>query len=307
MTTKTETKDIEKRELSVSERFTQMIFKEFSALSGNGFSFTQEQKTLAQHLFVIIDSELQKAETDRQEKGKKDKLPVIWANVNMQKLAKDAVHRINLGLDAFIENHIHIVPYFINNDKKYHITLSIGYIGMEYYRCNMAIKQPKDIRYELVYENDIFKPIKKDINHEIESYQFEIPKPFDRGEIVGGFGYISYEDPTENKLIELTKKDFKKAEDCAPSKKFWTTWPERQCYKTIVRRTTAKIPPDPKKINQSYLFVEKDDQEEMILQEIEENANKTPIDILSTELENEQEQAEETEQKTATENKGPDF
>lgn len=307
MSTKTESKKIEKKELTVSERFTQMIMREFANVSGNGVKLSPSKKQLTQHLFIAIDSKLHEYELRRIEKNQKDKLPIVWANVNMQKLAKDAIHRINLGLDAFIENHIQIIPFYIKSDKKYTIDLGIGFVGKDYYRRKMAIDPPKNVIYELVYKNDKFKPVKKDINNKIEAYIFEIAEDaFNRGETVGGFGYIEYEDPTKNKLVLISEKEFKKAESCAPTDVFWKKWPENMKYKTTVLRTTAKIQPDPEKINESYMIVENDDQEKRILAEIEENANKKVIDIKTEEKDEAQgNEPEENETEEQGSNKPP--
>ena len=57
-------------------------------------------------------------------------------------------------------------------------------------------------------------------------------------------------------------------------------------YKTMVRATCKKVPLDPKKINESYIYVMEtsenyyvENQEDKVSQEIEENANKEMIDI----------------------------
>lgn len=265
-------------EKSISERFCSMVMQQFQAAFGNGMKFTPYQKELAQHLYLRIDHALQEAETKRIKNGEK-KSPYTWENINLPKLAIDAVHRINLGLDGLIDNHISPVAYWNSRAGKYNLNLQIGYVGKDYYRRKMAIDPPVDVIYELIYSKDEFTPIKKDVDHEIETYKLKINNPWDRGEVVGGFGYIIYSDPKKNKLIPVSEKDFQKSESCAPSKEFWKTNPIPMRYKTIVHRTTDKIPPDPEKINKSYMIVEQDDIEETILGQIEDNANKKPIDI----------------------------
>ena len=177
----------------------------------------------------------------------------------MTKLALDAVHRIGLGLDALIPNHLHPIPYFNKRLKKYDLDLRLGYVGKDYCRRELAIEKPLDIRYELVYTNDVFKPLMKSSQYSIEDYQFEIPKPFDRGEVIGGFGYIMYDDTIKNKLIIVPLKEFEKAEKIAKTQDFWgeSNWKERMQYKTLVHRVTDKLPIDPKKLNiKSYAYVE---------------------------------------------------
>lgn len=259
---------------TVSERFTAIIIKEFSGTVGK-LEMTSYQKRLAQHLFIKIDLSLKELEKKREEKG--EGLPISWANINMNKLAIDAVHRIELGLDALIPNHISPIPYFNKRLGKYDLDLRIGYSGKDYYRRQMAMDPPKDIVYELVHKNDIFKPIKASFKNPLESYEFEIPKPFDRGEIVGGFAYVTYDDSKKNKLIIVTEKEFAKSEAKAQTKTFWQDHPEQMRFKTIVNRATNKLQIDPEKVNASFNFVEEQediDDAAIVQAQIESKANK---------------------------------
>lgn len=243
---------------SAGERFTGAIMREFGASTSTSVTLTEKQKRLAQHLFVKLDVTLKTFEMKREG----DKAPFIWNNVNMEKLAMDAMHRIELGLDALIPNHLSPIPYFNNTTKKYDIDLRIGFVGKDYYRRSIALVQPKDIVYELVHESDKFVPKKKSLSNAVESYEFEITAPFNRGKVVGGFGYIMYEDATMNKLVIVTNDDFEKAKKAAASKKFWDGFPTEMKYKTLVHRVTEKIIIDPSKVNISHLIVENQEAEE---------------------------------------------
>lgn len=268
------------KEKSISERFMDMVVREFKDLAGgNGLQLTPVQKRLAQHLFISIDHALQSFEKKRLATNQKDKAPFEWSNVNLAKLATDAIHRINLGLDALIPNHISPIPYFNGKEKKYDLDLRVGYVGKDYYRRKMALYEPMDIFYELVYSNDNFTPLKKSIKNEIESYEFEIKEPFNRGNIIGGFGYVMYEDSRKNKLVIVSEAAFKKAEKNAKSSNFWKDYPIEMRYKTLVHRVTDKLAVDPEKINESYAIVEEDDMETKLLEDIDANANREPIDI----------------------------
>lgn len=263
---------------TVSERFTALIINEFSGTVGK-LEMSAYQKRLAQHLFIKIDTSLKELEKKRIENSK-DALPLLWANINMEKLAIDAIHRIELGLDALIPNHISPIPYWNNRLKKYDLDLRIGYAGKDYYHRQMALDPPEDIIYELVYKNDLFKPIKASSKNPTESYEFEVPKPFDRGEVVGGFAYIVYKDSKKNKLIIVTEKDFLSSKAKAQAKEFWEGHPEAMRFKTIVNRATSKLQIDPEKVNASFTFVEQqediDDAME-VQSNIEEKANKGEI------------------------------
>ena len=257
-----------------SQRFTNMVIKEFGAQVGT-LELDHYQSKLAQHLFIGIDKALTTLEAKRIKDGHTRKAPMIWKNVNMAKLSIDSVHRIHLGLDALIPNHIHVVPYFNTALQVYDLDLTIGYAGKDYYRRKMAVVEPLDIRYELVRETDVFKATFKDCNNDVESYVFEIKNPFKRGKVIGGFGYIEYEYPTMNRLVLVDMDSMNKSKAAAKSKTFWSNHPERMQNVVLVRRTTDHLNIDPRKVNASYLSVELDDNHT----EIQSNANQELIDI----------------------------
>jgi len=260
-----------------STKFVAAVSRQFAAEIGSALAFTEYEKTLAQHLFVKIDNSLKEFEAKRNDQNKP---AYIWANVNMNKLAIDAVHRVNLGLDALIPNHIHTIPYLNGATKKYDIDLQIGYAGKDFYRRDAAIDKPVGVIYELVYSTDVFKPHKKSLNNQIESYEFEITNPFNRGNVIGGFGYVMYAEPRNNFLVIVTEDDFKKSESAAKSKEFWNKYPVEMRFKTLVNRTTAKLNLDPRKVNsKSYAYVEGQEQEDRVQREIAEHANSEVIDI----------------------------
>jgi len=79
--------------------------------------------------------------------------------------------------------------------------------------------------------------------------------------------------------VIVTKADFDKSRESAQSDTFWKNHEEQMQFKTLVHRVTAKIPIDPMKVNASFLNVEIDDTVAASEREIDENANKTPVDI----------------------------
>lgn len=272
-----EEQTLAKVEPTYSQRFTNMVVREFGQVVGN-LEMSPYQERLAQHLFIGVDMALKKLEVDRLKKDA-NKLPVIWSNVNMEKLAIDAVHRVELGLDALIPNHIHTIPYLNGKTKKYDLDLQIGYVGKDYYKRKMAINPPSDIIYHLVHENDTFEPMMKSAKNACESYKFEISDPFARGAVVGGFGYITYDDPALNQLVIVPKASFDKSQKKAQSTAFWAPYTEEMQMVALVRRVTAKLNIDPEKTNTSFMQVEIDDAIRMAEQDRDENANGDIVDI----------------------------
>lgn len=265
-----------------SERFLKNVETQFAAEAGAPMAFSDYEKTLAQHLFLKVDNVLKDLETKRLAASKPYGESYTWQNVNMRKLALDAVHRVQLGLDALVPNHIHPVPYFNKREGKYDLDLRVGYVGKAYYRQQVAVDVPVGIVYELVYSTDEFIPLKKSFSNEIESYEFNIKNAFDRGDIVGGFGYIIYDDPKKNTLIMVGEKDFEKSKKAAQSDAFWSKHPVEMRYKTLVHRVTDKLQVDPKKVNATaYAYVENQEEEAVVRREINENANKEILDVES--------------------------
>ena len=279
-----ENTQLEKSEETYSQRFTAMVVREFGSQVGT-LELSPYQQVLAKHLFIGIDKALRDQEAKRVKDGR-DTMPLVWSNVNMQKLAIDAVHRIELGLDALIPNHIHMVPYWNKKLNKYDLDLAIGYVGKDYYKREMAIEKPVNIIYELVHETDTFKPLMKSATNEIESYEFAVNNAFQRGPVIGGFGYIMYEDPTKNKLVLVSKDSMNKSKGLAKTNTFWSAYEENMQMVVVVRRVTAELKVDPKKVNASYMAVEYDDNRA----EIERSANQDVIDIEAETGESKQEE-----------------
>jgi len=243
---------------TLATRFVDNVMLEFSQQVGKPLSLTQIEKTLAQHLYLKIDSSLSALEAKRISTNN-NTLPFVWQNINMKQLALDCAHRVNLGLDGLIPNHIHCIPYRSKHDKgTYDLDLRIGYVGELYCVKTAAMEQPKKIEIELVYSSDEFQAIKTDMKNESETYEFKIVKPFNRGEIIGGFGYIRYEDSHLNKLILVTMAEFKKAESMG-NKDFWSRSRTDMMYKTIVHRVVKHIDLDPEKINSSFEVLNQED------------------------------------------------
>jgi recombination protein RecT len=262
MTTKPETQGqttaVATEKDSPSARFTNGMMREFGNIAGSPVELTPEQRRLAQHLFLKIDTSLKELEVKRLAKpeDKRNSTPILWQNLNMQKLAIDAMRRVELGLDALIANHIHPIPYWNSKEGKYDLDLRIGYVGKDFYKRRFALDPPKDVRYQLVYATDTFTPIMKSAGNPVESYEFGVVNPWERGEVVGGFAYLIYEDETKNHLILIASKQFEQSE-AKGNKEFWLG-PNREdmLYKTIVNRAMGKLNPDPSKTPESYQIIE---------------------------------------------------
>lgn len=297
----TETKEIAQKEKSMSERFMNKVMLEFTSGVGE-LALTNFQKRLAQNYFIALDASLKAAEQKRQaKKNNQDPVPITWANVNMESLARNVVAYARIGLDPAQKNHINMVPYKNNSTGKYDIGFLEGYRGLELKAVKYGLDVPDHVIVELVYSKDKFKPIKKDHRNEYETFEFEVENPFDRGEIVGGFYYHLYKDcPQKNKLVVFTKKDIEKRKPAYASVEFWggekdvwkdgkkvgkeqvEGWYEKMAWKTIYRAAYNDITIDSQKIDDDYLRLKQMEEtvtEAKVAAEIAENANGEVIDI----------------------------
>ena len=303
----TPTNETKSEQLAASERFTNQVYKEFGSNVSGMMSVTDYQRTLIQGYFIVIDRALKNAEEERLRKNaantdhKYDNdLAVNWNTVNLSDLALDLVRYARIGLDMTQENMLYPVPYKNKKKNIYDITLMEGYNGKRYIAEKYGLDVPINVTVEVVYSSDVFKPIKKSRLSPIDSYEFEIVKPFNRGNIVGGFAYHEFEDPTKNKLIIMTMADIEKRKPKYASANFWggtkiekvngkneevecEGWLHEMVYKTIVREAygARQIPRDPKKIDDNYQYIKMREAHYAEIEataEIEANANQKLID-----------------------------
>lgn len=295
-----------------SQRFTNLVISEFGLSTAAPIQLNDKQKRLMQGYFIIIDRTLKDAEVKRIARNENNSnhqydntIPYDWEHINMRDLALDAVHAARMGLDMQEEAHLYPIPYANKKKGCYDITFVTGYAGKQYKATKYALKPPKAVTIEVVYSTDTFKPYKKSRTNACDTYDFEITNPFARGEIVGGFGYIEYENPAENELVIMSLDDIKKRAQKG-STEFWGTkmtgkqvttwengkkvtkdadgWSDEMVRKTIVREVYSKkhIPIDPAKLDDDYQhFAEREVEyaQAEIDAEAADNANTTPIDI----------------------------
>lgn len=300
--------------LSNGELFTQKVLKEFSGNVSGILQVTDYQRQLIQGYFIAIDRALKTAEEARVRKNANNSDhkcdnndPIGWGTVDLNTLALDVMQYARMGLDMMQDNHLFAIPFKDNNrtcqagTKMYVVNLMPGYNGIQYIAEKYALDKPISVTTELVYDTDTFKPLKKNRENRVESYEFEINNAFDRGSIVGGFGYIEYQDPTKNKLVIMTLKDILKRKPKNASGEFWggkktewsggkrtevetEGWFEEMCLKTIKREvySAKNMPRDPKKIDDAYQYMRLQEMRlaEMEAQEvIEANAGQEVIDM----------------------------
>lgn len=274
--------EVAKQQESVSKRFTELVIKEFTSSVG-GAEVTDMQRSLIQGYFIGCDNALASAEADRIKAGNKDKLPLVWSNVSVDStLAQNIITYAKLGLDMSVANHLFAIPRMNNKTGKYQLSFQPGYKGREIVSRRYSYDPIVDITYGLIYSTDKFVARKRDAKNEFDNYELEITNPFNRGDVVGGFGYVTYENKSQNTLVLMSKAQIDKRRDKAMSKTFWSSWYEEMALKTVAIATCKTVTIDPKKVDDNYrALLKADDTEMQLADEVITNANGEIIDIES--------------------------
>lgn len=236
---------------SMSESFVAKIIKE--GIGNPDFSVTPAQRDLIQGYFVAMDHTLT-------QQG------ITWSDVIVDyKLAQDLMVCAQMGFDMRAEGMLYAVPRKDNHQGgKHRFTIQKGYKGRVFMAQKYAVGNLQDITVHLVYENDLFTPHFKDANHDFDTFEYNPPKNcfVDRGKMVGGFAYISYDNPIQNKLIIMSAAEINKRKAVAMSTKFWDKWPEEMAMKTLYIQAAKAVPLDPSKIDSTYRAAQLLDQEQ---------------------------------------------
>lgn len=241
-----------KVEKSPAERFYVTVERMLAEATGVKTETSDYQKRLIQSYFVLIDEALKTAESKRNEA--RNEIPYIWNNVDMEDLAMQIKDNSKLGLDPAIPNHLSAIPRLNSHTGKYVIGLMQGYTGKEFIARKYAAEPILSLTIELVRDTDTFKVLKKNSDRQHDDYIFEVNEPFKRGKVIGGFGYIEYEDERKNKLVVMSLSDMdKRKPKYADTSNFWQGWTDEMLYKTLVRYVchSRNIPQDPLKIEEA--------------------------------------------------------
>lgn len=307
---------VQERTLTISQKFVMKISRQFQASCGSPISWTALQNALAQNLYIKIDQALTELEQKRaSNQNKKDDPPIIWANVNMEKLSLLAARRVKQELDAQLPNHIHVIPYLNGKTRLYDVDLRVGYAGAEHVCRKFALIPFFDIRFGLVHEGDECKVV---IENGVEKLHYSPANPFSPGPVIGGYWYRTYDDPRRDRAALVPYREFEKAMNASKGVEFWggmqTEWRDRKkvetgydekfmwemMYKTIVFRACKHIALDPAKINMSdvaeIMDTEFDVVEGEMKQEVLENANKQSLSLPDHQVEEETEDDQEQDQ-----------
>lgn len=262
-------------ELTIAQRFTNAVVTSYEDVA-RGIDITPKQMQLISNYYIKLDTQFKSPDSKINS----------WGQVNMQDLSLTLAHMAKMNLDMQL-SHFSFMPFFNNKSGKFNLAPVISKEGYWYIAKTFSIDPPKNFVLELVYSNDRFSVSKKDLNHEFDSYIFEIKNPFDRGKIIGGFAYLEYDDKSNNRLLVMSEEEILKYRPLKYSQNFWSGENMKKMYeKTIAKQLFKRVQLDPDKINDIQDVLQRVDAEELNFEaaesqrEIEENmGNGDFIDI----------------------------
>lgn len=283
-------------ELTPSANFRNHVLREYSSATGST-GFTPELSRRVQNYFTKIDLVINDSEARRlnQSQEKREQLEYCWKNINLEKLAMDVFTVSSLGLDPLSANHINPILYKNNKTNKFDVGFIRGYKGREIIAKTYGLNPPKNVIVNLVYSKDTLSIFKRDRNNAIESFDFAVVDPFNRGELIGGMFYIEFDDTSLNYVEAVPLSKIEKRKPKYASAEFWggekitykngkvdgkesvEGWHEEMCRKTLYNMAYGLITIDGQKVNSVY--------ETMIRSESEFNQETETNDVEFTVME----------------------
>ena len=209
----------------------------------NGFQPTNAQLNLIRGYQTAMTNALQS-------KG------ITWADIVLdQKLYQDLVNNAQMGFDMRVENTLFPIPRRDKNAGKFRFTFQLGSNGYLWRAMKYRYGKVQDATPRLLYKGDTFIPHFRDMNHPYDTFEYtpkDILAEKKDEDIVGGFVYIIYDNPMQNKLVIMNRAEINKHRALAQSDNVWSQWYGGMAKKTLIIKAAKAIPLDPSKIDDVY-------------------------------------------------------
>lgn len=209
----------------------------------NGFQPTNAQLNLIRGYQTAMTNALQS-------KG------ITWADIVLdQKLYQYLVNNAQMGFDMRVENTLFPIPRRDKNAGKFRFTFQLGSNGYLWRAMKYSYGKVQDATPRLLYKGDTFIPHFRDMNHPYDTFEYtpkDILAEKKDEDIVGGFVYIIYDNPMQNKLVIMNRAEINKHRALAQSDNVWNQWYGGMAKKTLIIKASKAIPLDPSKIDDVY-------------------------------------------------------
>jgi recombinational DNA repair protein RecT len=150
----------------------------------------------------------------------------------------------NLEIDPFAPDTITLIPrggkiLFIE-DKQCVENLARRY----------GVNCPINITTEIIFSNDKFSLVKKDLSNPKDGYLFQVTSPLDRGNVCGGVFVMEYDNEKMNKAVFMGLSEIHKRTDTnsATFKKY----PEEMIEKTLLKKAWGRVTLNTTKLAEYY-------------------------------------------------------
>lgn len=192
-----------------------------------------KNEDLAVNYFTRADIELPRMKT-----------PKTWAQIDFEAFVLSAITHANMGIDPFAPKTLYLVP------RGNTLCIDLRAECLEFLARNFGINCPENITVELIYSNDKFSMIKKDLSNPQDGYFLQTPNPIDRGLCCGGVMLFEYENTRYNKVRFMSIADINKR--TADTSTFYKNYPESMQEKTIRKYAWSKIVLDTTRLSEYY-------------------------------------------------------
>lgn len=238
MAKKSETTE-NKTELSIAQRFTNSVVKAYGDVAKGVEITPKEMKLISGYYIKLCDTIVGQPGSKIQD----------WKQVRLKELSTTLAHMAKLNLDMSL-GHLSFMPFEYKSTNTYNLAPVISASGYEYIAKTYGLDPPKQAVVELVYESDSFSIIKKDNSHPCDSYTFSVTNPFNRGKIIGGFGYLEFKDKSKNFILAMSIEEILKYKPKFAKDSFWSGENSKKMYeKTIAKQLFKRVKLDPDKVN----------------------------------------------------------
>lgn len=173
-----------------------------------------------------------------------------------KKLYQDLVNSTQMGFDMRVENMIFPIPRRDKNaGGKYRFTFQLGCNGYMWRAVKYSYGEVLDATPRLLYKGDTFIPHFRDMNHPYDTFEYtpkDILAEKKDDDIIGGFVYITYANPMQNKLVIMSRAEINKHRALAQRDNVWSAWFGAMARKTLIIKAAKAITLDPSKIDDAY-------------------------------------------------------
>ena len=181
-----------------------------------------KNEDLAVNYFTRADFELSRMKT-----------PKKWEQIDFEDFIMNSITHANMGIDPFARKTL----YFIPRGAK--LCIDLRYECLEFLAQNFGINKPINVTTEIIYSNDKFSLVKKDLSNPRDGYLFQIPSPLDRGAICGGVYLKEYENERLDKAVFMSLAEINKRTKADTS--FFGNHPEKMCLKTLLKDAWGSV------------------------------------------------------------------